>query len=44
VADPQLDAAMHATAGSQRSTLGAGQVSNSGVLVIDVWKSDQTDV
>jgi len=43
-ADPAVDAATHATAGSQRSTLAAGQNSNSGVLVIDVWKSDQTDV
>jgi isoleucyl-tRNA synthetase len=43
-ADPAVDAATHATAGSQRSTLAAGQASNSGVLVIDVWKSDQTNV
>ena len=42
--DPELDAAMHSTAGSQRSTLSAGQFSNAGVLVIDVWKSETTDV
>jgi isoleucyl-tRNA synthetase len=44
VADPETDAALNATVGSQRSTLGAGQYSNEGVLVIDVWKSELTDV
>jgi isoleucyl-tRNA synthetase len=43
-ADPATDAALHATVGSQRSTIAAGQNSNEGVLVIDVWKSEQTDV
>ncbi|MDQ1551421.1 MAG: isoleucyl-tRNA synthetase [Actinomycetota bacterium] len=43
-ADPETDAALGATAGSQRSTLAAGQNSNQGVLVIDVWKSEQIDV
>jgi isoleucyl-tRNA synthetase len=43
-ADPALDAATGARAGSQRSTIAAEKFSNAGVLVIDVWKSDQTDV
>jgi isoleucyl-tRNA synthetase len=43
-ADPATDAALNATAGSQRSTLAAGQNSNEGVLVIDVWKSEVVDV
>jgi isoleucyl-tRNA synthetase len=43
-ADPETDAALNATVGSQRSTLSAGQYSNEGVLVIDVWKSELTDV
>jgi isoleucyl-tRNA synthetase len=43
-ADPATDAALNATVGSQRSTLAAGQYSNQGVLVIDVWKSELTDV
>jgi isoleucyl-tRNA synthetase len=43
-ADPVLDAATHAISGSQRSTLTAGQFSNTGVLVIDVWKSEPVDV
>jgi isoleucyl-tRNA synthetase len=43
-ADPEVDAAMHSRAGSQRSVLAAGQFSNAGVLVIDVWKSETTDV
>jgi isoleucyl-tRNA synthetase len=43
-ADPETDAALNATVGSQRSTLTAGQYSNEGVLVIDVWKSELTDV
>jgi isoleucyl-tRNA synthetase len=42
--DPATDAALNAAAGSQRSTLAAGQNSNQGVLVIDVWKSEQVDV
>jgi isoleucyl-tRNA synthetase len=43
-ADPATDAALNATAGSQRTTLKAGQYSNEGVLVIDVWKSEVVDV
>ncbi|HEY5230331.1 MAG TPA: class I tRNA ligase family protein, partial [Galbitalea sp.] len=43
-ADPATDAALNAATGSQRSTLAAGQYSNEGVLVIDVWKSELTDV
>ncbi|HMH59225.1 MAG TPA: class I tRNA ligase family protein, partial [Galbitalea sp.] len=43
-ADPETDAALNASAGSQRSTLSAGQYSNEGVVVIDVWKSELTDV
>ncbi len=42
--DPATDAALHATAGSARSAIAAGQFSNEGVLVIDVWKSEQVDV
>ncbi len=42
--DPATDAALNATAGSQRSTLASGQNSNQGVLVIDVWKSEPIDV
>jgi isoleucyl-tRNA synthetase len=44
VTDPETDAALNAGAGSQRSTLAAGQNSNQGVLVIDVWKSETVDV
>jgi isoleucyl-tRNA synthetase len=44
VTDPATDAALNASVGSQRSTLVAGQLSNKGVLVIDVWKSEQSDV
>ena len=43
-ADPATDAALNATAGSQRSTLASGKNSNQGVLVIDVWKSELIDV
>jgi isoleucyl-tRNA synthetase len=43
-ADPAVDAALDAQAGSQRTVLGAGQYSNDGVLVIDVWKSELIDV
>jgi isoleucyl-tRNA synthetase len=42
--DPATDAALGARAGSQRSMVEAGQYSNQGVLVIDVWKSEQIDV
>jgi isoleucyl-tRNA synthetase len=42
--DPETDAALNATVGSQRSTIASGQNSNQGVLVIDVWKSEQIDV
>ena len=42
--DPATDAALTATAGSQRTTLAAGQYSNEGTLVIDVWKSEVVDV
>jgi isoleucyl-tRNA synthetase len=44
VTDPATDAALSAAAGSQRSTMASGQNSNQGVLVIDVWKSEQIDV
>jgi isoleucyl-tRNA synthetase len=43
-ADPAADAAVSATAGSQRTTLSAGKYANRGVLVIDVWKSELIDV
>jgi isoleucyl-tRNA synthetase len=43
-ADPATDAALNAIAGSQRSTIAAGQNSNQGVLIIDVWKSETVDV
>jgi isoleucyl-tRNA synthetase len=43
-ADPATDAALGSRAGSGRSTLAAGQNSNQGVLVIDVWKSETVDV
>ncbi len=42
--DPATDAALNSRAGSQRSTVAAGQYSNQGVLVIDVWKSEAIDV
>jgi isoleucyl-tRNA synthetase len=42
--DPGTAAALGARAGSQRTTLAADQYSNHGVLVIDVWKSEQVDV
>jgi len=42
--DPATDAALNARAGSQRSVVAAGQYSNQGVLVIDVWKSELIDV
>jgi isoleucyl-tRNA synthetase len=42
--DPATDAALNAGAGSARSTVAAGQNSNQGVLVIDVWKSEVIDV
>jgi isoleucyl-tRNA synthetase len=44
VEDPATDAAMNTGAGSQRTTLAAGQYSNEGVLVIDVRKSGAVDV
>jgi isoleucyl-tRNA synthetase len=44
VADPATDAALNARAGSQRATVAAGQNSNEGLLVIDVWKSELIDV
>ncbi|MCU1406385.1 MAG: isoleucine-tRNA ligase [Glaciihabitans sp.] len=37
--EPQTQAAMDSAAGSQRTTLVAGQYSNVGVVVIDVWKT-----
>ncbi|HEY2644017.1 MAG TPA: class I tRNA ligase family protein, partial [Galbitalea sp.] len=43
-ADPAVEAALDAKARSQRTVLGAGQYSNDGVLVIDVWKSELIDV
>jgi isoleucyl-tRNA synthetase len=42
--DPESAAAQSSAAGSQRTTLSAGQYSNEGVLVIDVWKSEVVDV
>jgi isoleucyl-tRNA synthetase len=42
--DPATDAALNSRAGSQRSTVAAGQYANRGVLVIDVWKSELIDV
>ena len=38
--EPEVSAALGSKAGSQRATLASGQYSNTGVLVIDVWKSD----
>jgi hypothetical protein len=35
---------MTSAAGSQRATLAVGQYANTGVLVIDVWKSEAVDV
>jgi isoleucyl-tRNA synthetase len=43
-ADPATDAALNSRAGSQRSTVEAGQYANRGMLVIDVWKSELIDV
>jgi isoleucyl-tRNA synthetase len=39
-ADAEMEAATTSSVGSQRTTLAAGQYSNAGVVVIDVWKSD----
>ena len=40
--DPETAAALSAPAGTQRTVLSAGQYANTGVLVIDVRKSDAT--
>ncbi|CAN5303517.1 isoleucine--tRNA ligase [soil metagenome] len=42
--EPETTAALGSTAGSQRATLASGQYSNTGVLVIDVWKSGAINV
>ncbi len=42
--EPEVTAALESSAGSQRATLAAGQFANSGVLVIDVWKSGAVNV
>jgi isoleucyl-tRNA synthetase len=42
--EPEVAAALESSAGSQRSTLTADQYANSGVLVIDVWKSGAVHV
>lgn len=42
--EPEVSAALESSAGSQRTTLRAGQYANSGVLVIDVWKSGAVHV
>jgi len=38
--DPGTEAALASAAGSRRATVLAGQYSNAGVLVIDVWKAN----
>jgi len=43
-ADAQAAAATGSAAGSQRTTLKAEQYANTGVLVIDVWKTEVVDV
>ena len=43
-ADPESTAALESPAGSQRATLATGQYANTGVLVIDVWKSGAVNV
>jgi isoleucyl-tRNA synthetase len=40
--DAVTTAALDAAAGGERAVLAAGQFSNAGVLVIDLWKSDAT--
>ncbi len=40
-ADAETEAALTATAGSRRTTLVAGQFSNTGTLVIDLWKASE---
>jgi isoleucyl-tRNA synthetase len=37
--EPEAKAALDSAAGSQRATLASGQYANTGVLVIDVWKT-----
>jgi len=39
--DAETEAALTATAGSRRTTLVAGQFSNTGTLVIDLWKASE---
>jgi isoleucyl-tRNA synthetase len=42
--EPEAKAAIDSAAGSQRATLPSGQYANTGVLVIDVWKSGAVNV
>lgn len=42
--DPVTHAALESPVGTQRATISAGQYSNAGVLVIDVWKSGAVNV
>lgn len=42
--DPETAAALDSMVGAQRAVLKAGQYANSGVLVVDVWKSGAVDV
>jgi isoleucyl-tRNA synthetase len=43
-ADPETEAALDSMTGAQRATLKAGQYANTGVLVVDVWKSGAVNV
>jgi isoleucyl-tRNA synthetase len=40
-ADAEVEAALTASAGNRRTTLVAGQFSNTGTLVIDLWKASE---
>jgi isoleucyl-tRNA synthetase len=40
--DAAIAAALGSAGGSERASLAAGQFSNQGALVIDIWKSDAT--
>ncbi len=42
--EPEAAAALGSAAGSQRATLASGQYANTGVLVIDVWKTGAVSV
>ncbi len=41
---PEVTAALGGDAGAQRATLSAGQYSNAGVIVIDLWKTEAINV